>query len=71
MKIKHSVSSSLYKESIGKDFLQKRFAWGNKRFWANIWGTNDEIMQVGKLMVKRFQRSSQVSFPLIDLDLGY
>ena len=23
---------------IGKVFLQKRFAWGNKRFWANIWG---------------------------------
>ena len=33
--------------------------------------TNDQIMQGGKLMVKRFQRSSQVSFPLIDPDLGY
>ena len=34
-------------------------------------GTNDQIMQAGKLMVKRFQRSSQVSFPLTDPDLGY
>ena len=33
-------------------------------------GTNDQIMQRGKLMVKRFQRLSQVSFPLIDPDLG-
>ena len=34
-------------------------------------GTNDQIMQGGDLMIKRFQRSSQVSFPLIDPDLGY
>ena len=32
---------------------------------------NDQFMQGGKLMVKRFQRSSQVSFSLIDPDLGY
>ena len=32
-------------------------------------GTNDH-MQGGELMVKRFQRSSQVSFSLIDPDLG-
>ena len=25
-------------------------------------GTNDQIMQGGKFMVKKFQRSSQVSF---------
>ena len=31
---------------------------------------NDQIMQGRKLIVKRFQRSSQV-FPLIDPDLGY
>ena len=36
-----------------------------ERFWANLWGmfymgTNDQIMQGGMLMVKRFQRSSQV-----------
>ena len=28
-------------------------------------GNNDQIMQVGKLMAKRFQSSSQFSFPLI------
>ena len=28
-------------------------------------------MQGGKLMVKRFQMLSQVSFPLIDPDVGY
>ena len=41
--------------------------------------TNDQIMQVGQgggggggeLMVKSFQRSSQVSFPLIYTYLGY
>ena len=48
----------------------------NKPFWANLWrilymGTNDQIMQGWKLMVKRSQRSSQVSFLLIDSDLGY
>ena len=33
--------------------------------------TNDQIMQGwGKLMFKRFQRSSQISFPLTDPDLG-
>ena len=34
-------------------------------------GTNDQILQGEKLMVKRFQRSSQVSFPFIDPGLGY
>ena len=34
-------------------------------------GINNQIMQVGKLMVKRFKRSSEVSFPLIDRELGY
>ena len=32
---------------------------------------NDQIKQGENLMVKRFQRSSQVSFHLIDPDLGY
>ena len=49
---------------------------GELSFWENLWGvfymgTNNQIMQGGKLMVKRFQRSSQVSFPLNDPDLGY
>ena len=34
-------------------------------------GTNGQIMQGGVLMVKRFQRSSQVIFFLINPDLGY
>ena len=34
-------------------------------------GTNDQIMQGGKLKVKRFRRLSQVNFSLIDPDLGY
>ena len=48
-----------------------------KTFFGKIYGgmffigTNDQIMQRGKLMVKRFQSSSQVSFALIDPDLGY
>ena len=34
--------------------------------------TNDQIMQGWKLMAKRYQRSNQVSFFLIDdPDLGY
>ena len=33
-------------------------------------GTNDQVKQGVKLMVKRFQKSSQVSFLLIDPDLG-
>ena len=33
-------------------------------------GTNDQIMQGGKVMVQRFERLSQVSFPLSDPDLG-
>ena len=34
-------------------------------------GTNDQFMQVENLMVKRFQISSQVSFPLIYPELGH
>ena len=34
-------------------------------------GTNDQIKQVGEIMIKRFQRSSQVTFPPNDPDLGY
>ena len=34
-----------------------------KSFWGMFYmGTKDQIMQGGKLMVKKFQRSSQVSF---------
>ena len=63
-------------QSMAELFSQKSFAWGKKRFWANLWemfymGTNDQIMQGGKLMIERFQRPSQFSLPLIDPDLGY
>ena len=77
MKIKHNVSShpSLYKV-LGNFFC--KISWNRKTiFFGQIYGrmfymgTNDQIMQGGKLMVKRFQRSSQVSFPHIDLCLGY
>ena len=54
---------------MGEPFSKQRFAWGEK-LWANFlaWGlivymgTNDQITQGGKLMVKRFQRSSQDNF---------
>ena len=74
MKIKHSVSSPPAK--YGECFRKKALL-GRIHFLGQIYGrmfymgTNDQIMQGGKLMVKRFQRSSQVSFPLIDPDLGY
>ena len=74
MKIKHSVSSPPAK--YGECFRKKALL-GRIHFLGQIYGrmfymgTNDQIMQGGKLMVKRFQRLSQVSFPLIDPDLGY
>ena len=67
MKIKHSVSSSLYR--VSGDFFRKNLLHGGKNLFT--WGLNDQSMQGEKLVVKRFQRSSQVSFPLTDLDLGY
>ena len=51
---------------IGEQFFLVKFMGGI--FYI---GTNDQIMQGGKLMVKRFQWSSQVNFPYIDLCLGY
>ena len=60
----------------GRTFFAKKLCMGSKLFWANLWGvfymgTNDQILQGGKLMVQRFQRPSQVSFPVIDPDLAY
>ena len=75
MKIKHSVSSPSYK--IWGNFFRKKALHGGTNVFAQIYGemfhvgTNDQIMQRGELMVKRFQRPSQVSFPLIDPDLSY
>ena len=36
VKIKHSAPLPTTK--YGEHFWQKSFAWGNKRFWANLWG---------------------------------
>ena len=68
--------SPLPPTKYGGTFFVKKLCMGSKRFGANLWrmfymGTNDQIMQEGKLPVKRFQRSGQVSFPLIDPHLGY
>ena len=48
------------------NFLVKSFLDGQTMFYMK---TDDQVMQGGKLMVTR--RSSQVSFPVIDLDLSY
>ena len=75
MKIKHSASSSPYK--VWWNFFRKKALHGGRNLSGQIYGgmfymgTNDQIMQGRKLMVKRFQSSSQVSFPLIDPDLSY
>ena len=65
LKIKHSVSSPPTKYE-GTFFIKKLYM-GTNLFGHNFWrmfymGTGDKIMQGGKLMIKRFQRSSQVSF---------
>ena len=75
MKIKHRVSSPSFK--VWGNFLRKKASHGGKHFFRKIYGgmfymvTNDHIMLGGKLMTEIFQRSCQVSFPLIDHDLGH
>ena len=75
MKIKHSVSSA--PAEYGETFCRQKALHGRANFFGQIYGgmfyigTNDQIMQGGKLMVQRFQRLSQVSFSLIDPDLSY
>ena len=74
MKIKHSVSSPPYE--VWGDFRKKALHGGTnvllQIYGAMFYmGTNNQIMQGRKLMVKKFQRSSQVTLPLIDPDLGY
>ena len=66
---------------MGELFFLKKLCTGEQTFLSKFMGgggggmfymgTNDQSMQGEKLVVKRFQRSSQVSFPLTDLDLGY
>ena len=73
MKIKQSP---LPLQSMG-NFFRKKALHGGTNVFGQIYGgifymeTNDQIMQMGKLIVKRFQRPSQVSFSLIDPDLCY
>ena len=61
-KIKHSVSFPPTK--YGQTFFIKKLCMGEQTFLGGMFymGTNDQIMQEGRLMVKTFQRSSQVSF---------
>ena len=53
---------------MGGIFFIKKLCMGEQPFLGNFLGgmfyirTKDQIMQGGKLMVKRFQRSNQVSF---------
>ena len=74
MNIKHSVSSPSY--IVWGKFFCKKALHGVTNVFGQIYsgmfymGTNDQIKQVGEIMVKTFQRSSQVTFPPNDLDLG-
>ena len=67
MKIKHSVCSPLTKKALhgGTSVFEQIYG---EMFYV---GTNDQIIQVETLMIKRFHRSNQVSFFLIDPDLSY
>ena len=75
MKIKNSISSPPTKHE--ETFFVKNLCMTEQTFWGQMYrgmfymGTNDQILQGGELMVKRFQRSSQLSFRLIEPDLGY
>ena len=66
LKIKHSVSSPLFK--IWENFFHRKALQEGANFFGQIFqgmlykGTDDQIMQRGKLMVKKFIRLSQVSF---------
>ena len=63
MKMKHSVSSPPYKAWGGELFCKKALH-GETSIFGLIYGgmfymeTNDQIMQGGKLIIKRFQMSS-------------
>ena len=62
---------------MGKRFFVKKLCMGEQTFLGKFmggciaWGLMIRFMEGEKLMVKRFQRLSQVSFPLIGPDLGY
>ena len=74
MKIKYGVS--LLPANYRGTFFEKMLCMGEQTFLGKFMGvfyvgTNDQIMQEWNLMVKRFQRTSQVSSPLIYPDLAY
>ena len=69
MKIKHSgIKPSLPLYKVWGNVFRKKALDGVTNVFGQIYGgmfymgTNDQIMQGGKLFVKVFQRSSQVSF---------
>ena len=63
--------SPLPPTKYGGTFFMKKLCMGELTFGGMFYMWTHDQMQGGKLPVKRFQRSSQVSFPLIDPDLGY
>ena len=73
MKIKHSVSSSLYK--VWGNVFRKKALHGRTKVLDKFmgesftWGLMIRPCK-GELINKRLQRSRQVSFPLIDPNLG-
>ena len=66
LKIKHSVSSPPFK--IWENFFHRKALHEGANFFGQIFqgmlykGTDDQIMQRGKLMVQKFIRLSQDSF---------
>ena len=75
MKIQYSISSPP-REYRGTFFTKKVLHGGTKvlgQIYGGIFymGTNYQIMQGRTLMIKRFRRSIQVIFLLIDPELGY
>ena len=76
MKIKHSVSSLSY--NVWGNFFRKKALHGGTNVCGKFMGECFIWRQMvrsckggGELMVKRFQKLSQVTLPLIDHDLGY
>ena len=69
--------SPLTLAKYGETFSVKKLCMGEQTFSGQIYGrifytwNNDQIRQGWMLIDERFQRLSQVSFPLIDPDQGY
>ena len=65
MKIKNSVSSTPPK--YGGFFSYKDFAWGNKLFWANLWG----IVLHRDLMIRSCMGGRKVSKKVYKIMEGF